>query len=119
MNEPGRRRATVVALAVVAGVLAAVTGLLAVLYTTQRADTGRVAEQVTAAERSRDIVESRLGSLRSTLDDLRTEQDALGRTTKTLHACADPARDSVAAARSGDEAALDAALDDVMANCGR
>jgi hypothetical protein len=108
-----------VTLAVVVGLLVAATGALVVLYVMKQGDAGRVAGEVARTERTVDTRQDRLASIESTVDDLDAERGRLDDENQKLHACADPAKDSIAAARARDRAALDAALDKVVQNCER
>jgi uncharacterized protein (DUF3084 family) len=113
------RRGTVVTLAAVLGLLVAATGVLVVLYVLEQGDAGRVAGEVTRTERTIDDRRDRLGAIESTVDDLESERSRLTGENQRLRACADPAKDSIAAARAGDKAAFDKALDEVLRNCER
>jgi septal ring factor EnvC (AmiA/AmiB activator) len=112
-------RGTVVTLALVVGLLVAATGVLVVLYVVKQGDTGRLAGEVARTERTIDTRQDRLASLESTVDELDDERSRLDGENRKLHACADPAKDSITAAKAGDRAALDKALDEVVQNCER
>jgi len=113
------RSGAVVALSVVVGLLVAVTGVFVVLYLTKHGDSVRAAGEVARTERAIDERQDRLAGIESTVEELDSEHGRLESDNRKLHACADPARDAVAAARAGDRAAIEAALDDIVQNCER
>jgi hypothetical protein len=113
------RRGTVVSLAVALGLLAAATGLFAALDASRQDDIGRLREQIAATEGSIASAQARRTTAVSTVDGLNAAWTQLEATNKKLHACADPAKDSVIAADKNDLAGLDQALDKVIADCGR
>jgi hypothetical protein len=114
-----KRSGTVVTLAVVVGLLVAATGVFVALYVMKRGDVERATGEVTRTERAIDSRQARLDSIKSTVDDLKAERTRLEGDNTRLHACVDPTRAMFAAAQAGDKAALDAAIDDVVRNCGR
>jgi hypothetical protein len=119
MTEQRRRRRTVVLLAVVFGVLVAITGVFGTLYVVARGDTSRVNEQLAATEEKVSDADARLATTKSTVDDRERERAELTDANTKLHACADPAAASIAAVNAGDDAALGNAVDLMLDNCGR
>jgi hypothetical protein len=117
MDKRYVRSGTVVTLAVVVGLLVAATGVFVALYVMKRGDVERATGEVTRTERAIDDRQVRLNGIESTVDDLEAERTRLEDDNERLHACADPTRAMFAAAQSGDRAALDAAIDDVVQNC--
>jgi hypothetical protein len=123
MTEPfrptGVRRTAVTALAVVTGVLVAAAGLFVALYLMERADIREVDGKLAAIERELDGENDRLTISKSTVDGLDQARDDLDTEITGLRVCADPAKASIDAARTGDDAGLDAAFAQMFARCGR
>ncbi|OLF19386.1 hypothetical protein [Actinophytocola xanthii] len=113
------RRGTVASLAIVAAVLAAAAGLFVTLVVTERADTAEVNERTAGVERELDAERDRIATNESDVDALDAERSALESTKLELTACADPAKASVVAAESGDDAGLDTAIQQMLVHCGR
>jgi septal ring factor EnvC (AmiA/AmiB activator) len=116
LYPPGVRRSTVTALGVVVGVLVAVAGLFVALFLVERWEIGRLDAELAGVERELASEREDLESQQSTVDELDRERDELETALADLRKCADPAK---AAIDAGDEAAFDAAFDQVLANCGR
>jgi len=119
MTEQQHRRRTMVLLAVVLGVLVAITGVFGSLYVVARGDTGQVREQQSATEDRVADADLRLATNTSTLDDRDQEREELENDITKLHACADPAAASIVAVNAGDDVALGNAVDLMLDNCGR
>ncbi|GAB1516047.1 hypothetical protein [Actinophytocola sp. KF-1] len=112
-------RTTTVVLAIVLGVLVAATGLFATLYLVARSATADVDGQVTVTERELAGARDRLGTVRSTVDELAAEERDLVDAGDALRACADPTKDALLAVAEGDDPALSAAVDRMLLHCGR
>jgi len=119
LYPPGVRRGTVTALAVVVGVLAAAAGLFVALYLMERGDSGRLSTDITGVERELADARDRLDSVQSSVDDLDAERTGLEDELAELRECANPSKDSVVAANTGDDPGLDAAIEKMLTNCGR
>lgn len=119
MGTRSVRSGTVVTLAIVLGLLVAATGVFVTLYTNKQGDAERAAGELARTERTIDSRQDRLDSIESTMDELDSDRTRLEGENGRLHACADPAKDMIDAARSGDEAGFNAASADAIQNCGR
>jgi len=109
-------RKTTVMLAIVLGVLVAAAGVFGTLFVLERSAAEDVRGQVTVTERELAGVHDRLGSVKSTVDELADEERDLTDTNDALHACADPTRTALTTV---DEAAMEAAIDQMLLHCGR
>ncbi|CAM4235038.1 hypothetical protein KIPE111705_45805 [Kibdelosporangium persicum] len=119
MEQRAGRRGTVVTLAVAAGVLVAATALFVVLYVREQTEISRVEERIATAEVSIAGGNERITVMKSTVDELDAERARLTTMNAELHACADAAKDSVAAARRANEAAFGAAMGKAFVHCRR
>jgi peptidoglycan hydrolase CwlO-like protein len=113
-----RSRSTAVLVALVV-VLVAATGVFVSLLLVERAGAKEVGEQSAAVQRQVSDARAVVRDNRSSADDLVEQRSELQAENDTLHACADPTKDSIAAVRAGDDAALDAAIDLMFVHCGR
>ncbi|MFC0105839.1 hypothetical protein [Kibdelosporangium aridum] len=113
------RRGAVVSLAVAFGVLVAATALFVVLYVQQQNDISQLAERIDTPERSITDRTARLGTVKSTVEELRAEQSRLTTTNTEMRACATANKDSIAAVQRADKAAFDAAITKFFINCRR
>ena len=109
-------RKTTVLLAIVLGVLIAATGVFVTLFMLERSAAEDVRRQTAVTERELAGVRDRHGTVQSTLDELADEERDLADTNDALHACADPTRTAL---RTVDDAALEAAIDQMLLHCGR
>ncbi|WP_084433434.1 hypothetical protein [Kibdelosporangium aridum] len=116
-HQAGRRG--VVPLTVAVGILVAATALFAVLYVMKRSDIGRLAEQVGTTESSIADRTARVAAITSTVDDMKAEYSRLTTTNTELRACANAARDSIAAAQRSDRTGFDSAMAKAFINCRR
>lgn len=112
-------RNTTVMLAIVVGVLVAATGVFVTLFLVERSAAGDVGVQVTVTEQELAGAQDRFADYQSTVDELADEERDLVGTNDALHACADPAKASIAAVRAGDDQALSDAIDQMLLHCGR
>lgn len=113
-----KRRSTAIFVVLVV-VLVAATGLFVSLYLVERAGAKDAGEQSAAVEREVSDARAVVRDNRSAAGDLVELHTDLQAENDTLHACADPTKDSIAAVRAGDNAALDAAIDLMFLHCGR
>ena len=109
-------RKTTVMLAIVLGVLIAAAGVFGTLFVLERSAAEDVRGQVTVTERELAGVRDRLGSVKSTVDELADEERDLIDANDALHACADPTRTALTTV---DKAAMEAAIDQMLLHCGR
>jgi uncharacterized protein (DUF3084 family) len=109
-------RKTTVMLAIVLGVLVAATGVFVTLFMLERSASAEVHDQTTVTERELAGARDRLGTIKSTMDDLADEERELSDTNDALHACADPTKTAL---QTVDDAALEAAIDQMLLHCGR
>ncbi|MCT2583451.1 hypothetical protein [Actinophytocola gossypii] len=114
---PGRNRT--LPLALVVAVLAAATILFGVLFVLADGETERLDRELAGTERELADQDARIGTARSAVADLDAEHTDLAAEVVTLRACAGPAERTVRAARTRDDAALDAAVDQLLTNCRR
>ena len=110
---------TTVMFAVVLGVLVIAAGAFVTLFLVERAAADEVGGQVTVTERELSGVQDRLGTLESTVDELRDEEQVLLDDIDALRACADPTKASIDAVRAGDDQGLSDAIDQMLLHCGR
>lgn len=111
------KRGMVIALAVVVGVFLATTGLFVALFLAAQGDTRTARDQLTSTEQTVVDARGRLDTAKSTVDGVKRENDDLTSRNAELHKCADPAQDLVRTAKAGDDAGLDKAAQEVIANC--
>ncbi|MFC4855358.1 hypothetical protein [Actinophytocola glycyrrhizae] len=114
-----RTRATTVVFAIVLGVLVAAAGAFATLFLTERSAAGAVGGQVTVAERELAGARDRLGTEKSTVDELAVEERELTDGVEALRACADPTKAAIAAVRAENDQALADAIDLMLLHCTR
>ncbi|MBP2330585.1 septal ring factor EnvC (AmiA/AmiB activator) [Kibdelosporangium banguiense] len=119
MEQRFARRATVISLAVAVGVLVAATALFIVLYAQKQDDIRQVEERIGTTGNSIAGENARLADIKSTIGRLDIERTRLSTVNTDLRACHDAARDSIAAARTADKAAFDAAINKVFSKCRR
>ncbi len=119
MEQRAGRRWTVVSLAVAVGVLVAATALFVVLYVQKQNDIGQLAERIETTERSIADRTARLGTVKSTVEELDAERSRLTSTNTELRACTTATKDSIAAAQRADKTAFDAAMAKAFINCRR
>lgn len=112
-------RNTTVMLAVVLGVLVAAAGVFGTLFFLERSATDEVGGQVAVTERELAAARDRLGTEKSTVDELDTDEQDLVAANESLHACADPTKASIEAVRAGDDQGLSDAIDQMFLHCGR
>src|SRR5690348_1889343 len=101
-------RKTTVMLAIVLGVLVAAAGVFGTLFVLERSAAQEVHGQVTVTERELAGARDRLGTVKSTVDELADDADDLTDTNDALHACADPTKTALG---TTDDAALEDAID--------
>lgn len=109
-------RKTTVMLTIVLGVLVAATGVFVTLFMLERTATEDVRGQVTVTEQELAGARDRLGTVKSTVDELAAEEQDLTDANDALHACADPTRTALVTL---DEAAMEDAIDQMLLHCGR
>lgn len=114
----GARRTTVM-IAIVLGVLVAATGAFVTLFLLERSAAGEVGGQVTVTERELGDARDRLGTEKSTVDELADEEQTLTDANEALRACADPTKASIAAVKADNDQALSDAIDQMLLHCGR
>jgi uncharacterized protein (DUF3084 family) len=114
----GARRTTVV-VAIVLGVLVAATGAFVTLFLVERSAAEEIGGQIAVTERELSDARDRLGTSKSTVDELRDEEQVLTDDVDALRACADPTKASIDAVRAGDDQALSDAIDQMLLHCGR
>ena len=110
---------TTVMFAIVLGVLVVAAGAFATLYLVERSSADEVGGQVTVTERELSGVRDRLGTSRSTVDELRDAEQVLLDDIDALRACADPTKASIEAVRAGDDQRLSDSIDQMLLHCGR
>ncbi len=115
----GTKRRTSIVFTVLIGVLVAATGVFVSLYLVERAEAKEVGEQSASVERQVSDARAEARDNRSAAAELVDARTDLQAENDTLRACADPTRDSIAAVRAGDDAALDVAIGQMLSNCGR
>jgi hypothetical protein len=89
------------------------------LYLVERAGVAEVGEQSASVERQVSDARAEVRDNRSATEELVGSRTDLQAENDRLHACADPTKDSIAALRADDDAALDAAIDLMFLHCGR
>src|SRR5688500_16377869 len=104
-------RKTTVMLAIVLGVLVAATGVFATLFLLERSANADVRNQVTVTERELAGARDRLGTVKSTVDELADEERDLTDANDALRACADPTKTAL---QTVEQAALEAAIDQML-----
>jgi hypothetical protein len=114
----GTRRTTVV-YAIVLGVLVAAAGSFVVLFLVERSAASEIGGQVTVTERELSGARDRLGTTKSTVDELSDAEQVLRDEVDALRACADPTKASIEAVRAGDDQGLSDAIDQMFLYCGR
>jgi hypothetical protein len=112
-------RKTTVMLSVVLGVLLAATGVFVTLYLVERSATGDVGRQIAVTDKELAGARDRLDTVRSTVDKLADEERDLTDANDALHACADPTKAALQAVSNRDDAALNAAIDQMLLHCAR
>jgi hypothetical protein len=117
--EPRYRPAGVAALAVATGALASAAGLFAAQYAARQGDIGELRQQIAITQGSIAGAQAQQATVASSVKGLDAAWSRLEGTNKDLHACADPARDAVIAAREQDSAAVADAVQKLYALCGR
>lgn len=105
--------------AVVLGVLVAAAGAFVALFLIERSAASEVGGQVTVTERELSGARDRLGTARSTVDELADDEQVLRDEVDALRACADPTKASIDAVRAGDDQALSDSIDQMILYCGR
>jgi type VI protein secretion system component VasK len=115
----GTKRLSTTVFVVLVVVLVAATGVFVSLYLVERAGVKDVGEQSASVERQVSEARAEVRDNRAAAEDLVDARTELQAENDRLHACADPTEDSIAAVRAGDDAALDAAIDQMFLHCGR
>lgn len=114
---PPRLRAAVVLLGLLVVVLAGASVLAIVLFVGAKDDHGLEIDRLDQASRSLAEAEERLAETGTDNDAVVGRISALEAQNAELHKCADPARDSIIAARDDDDAALGPAVGRASDNC--
>ncbi|MCC8251084.1 hypothetical protein [Saccharothrix luteola] len=112
-----RPRAAVVLLGLLAVVLVGASVLAIVLYAGAKEEHGLEVQRLDQTSRSLAEAEERLEETESANDTVIGRISTLEAQNAELHKCADPARDSIIAARDDDDAALGPAVDRASDNC--
>ncbi|MEU4763232.1 hypothetical protein AB0H12_08240 [Actinosynnema sp. NPDC023794] len=112
-----RARAAVVLLGLLAVVLVGASALAIVLFVGAKEEHGLEVQRLDQTSRSLAEAEERLEETESANDTVIGRISTLEAQNAELHKCADPARDSIIAARDDDDAALGPAVDRASDNC--
>ncbi len=112
-----RSRAAVVLLSLLVVLLVGATAHAIVLFVGAREEHGLEVRRLDHASRSLTEAEGRLAETETTDDTVTGRISALEAENAELRKCADPARDTIIAARGDDDAALRSALDRATDNC--
>jgi ABC-type Na+ efflux pump permease subunit len=112
-----RPRAVVVVLGAVAVLLAGASVLAIVLFVGARDEHGLEVQRLDRTSRSLTEAEDRLAQTGSAADTVAGRIATLEAQNAELHKCADPAKDSIIAARDDDDAALGPAVGRASDNC--
>jgi ABC-type Na+ efflux pump permease subunit len=112
-----RPRAAVVLLGLLAVVLVGASVLAIVLFVGAKEEHGLEVQRLDQTSRSLAEAEERLEETESANDTVIGRISTLEAQNAELHKCADPARDSIIAARDDDDAALGPAVDRASDNC--
>ncbi|MFJ6676265.1 hypothetical protein ACIQMJ_34635 [Actinosynnema sp. NPDC091369] len=116
-SPPGRSRPAVVLLGLLVVVLAGASVLAIVLFVGAKDEHGLEVQRLDQASRLLTEAEGRLADTESTNDTVAGRISTLEAQNTELRKCADPARDSIIAARDDDDAALGPAVDRAADNC--
>ncbi|MEU7527796.1 hypothetical protein AB0A74_18845 [Saccharothrix sp. NPDC042600] len=114
---PSRTRPAVVVLALLVVLALGAAGAMAALWNDARQDRGTAAGELDAATRRVDDRRAELSDTRKSVQETTEKIKSLESANAELHKCADPAKDSIIAARDGDQPALAAAIDKVEVAC--
>jgi hypothetical protein len=112
-----RSRAAVVLLGLLVVVLVGASVLTIVLFVGAKDEHGLEVQRLDQTSRSLTEAEARLEETESTNDTVTGRIATLEAQNAELHKCADPAKDSIIAARDDDDAALGPAVDRASDNC--
>ncbi|MER5265316.1 hypothetical protein ABTZ99_24880 [Actinosynnema sp. NPDC002837] len=112
-----RPRAAVVLLGLLTVVLVGASVLAIVLFVGAKEEHGLEVQRLDQTSRSLAEAEERLEETESANDTVIGRISTLEAQNAELHKCADPARDSIIAARDDDDAALGPAVDRASDNC--
>lgn len=112
-----RPRAAVVLLGLLVVVLVGASVLTIVLFAGAKEEHGLEVQRLDQANRSLTEAEGRLEEAESANDTVIGRISTLEAQNEELHKCADPAKDSIIAARDDDDAALGPAVDRANDNC--
>lgn len=113
---PGRSR-TAVLLGLLVVLLVGASVLAIVLFVSARDERNAEFQRLDQTSRSLTEAEGRLAETESANDTVTDRIATLEAQNAELHKCADPARDSIIAARDDDDAALGPAVDRASDNC--
>ncbi|QFZ22375.1 hypothetical protein [Saccharothrix syringae] len=114
---PTRPRAAVVVLGVLVVLLVGASVLMGVRYAEVVDDRDRQVAHLEEADRELTGAQERLADTRGQVDEVLGRISDLEARNTELRGCAEPARDSIIAARDGDDAALGPAVDRASDNC--
>ena len=112
-----RSRAAVVLLGLLVVVLVGASVLAIVLFVGAKDEHALEARRLEETSRSLAVAEDRLAETESANETVAGRISTLEAQNAELHKCADPARDSIIAARDDDDAALGPAVDRAADNC--
>lgn len=119
VNTSGTQRKTTIVLAVLVAVLVIAAGLFLFLFLNERGATNEARDQVSATERQITGERDRLADTKSTVDQLEQEGQTLQSTNDKYQKCAAASKKAIQAVQANDDAALDAAIDEMLVECSR